>query len=307
MDTSDEWIRQRTGILERRWVPEGKEIGGSDLAKVATERALEKAEMSIEKIDAIIYATLSPDHMFPGTGCFLQTKLGLEGVPALDIRNQCSGFIYGLSIADAWIRTGTYERILLVGAEVHSTGLDVTTRGRDVAVLFGDAAAAVILGPTQDDDRGLLSVNLGADGRYAKKLWIDVPGSIYHPQCGPAQLEEGRQFPSMEGSRVFKQAVVKMPWAVKRALEDCGLCTEDIDLLIPHQANQRISEMVQRSLSLRDDQVFNNIERYGNTTAATIPLALDEAVEQGRLKRGDLLAMTAFGAGFTWGAAVVRF
>jgi 3-oxoacyl-[acyl-carrier-protein] synthase III len=307
METSDEWIRQRTGIEERRWVPEGVETGGSDLAKIATERALEKAGLAAEDIDAIIYATLSPDHMFPGSGCFLQAKLGLKNIPALDIRNQCSGFLYGLSIADAWIKTGAYKRILLVGAEVHSTGLDITTRGRDVSVIFGDGAAVALLGPTDDEARGLLSLNLGADGRHAKELWTDVPGSIHRPQCDPKRIEEGQQYPQMEGAKVFKHAVVKMPTAVKQALGESDLTPEDIRLLIPHQANLRISEMVQQSLKLRDDQVFNNIQRYGNTTAATIPLALDEAQEQGRIDRGDVLAMTAFGAGFTWGAAVMRF
>ncbi len=307
MDTSDEWIQQRTGVKERRWVPEGREIGGSDLAKVATERALKKAELEEGDIDAIIYATLSPDHMFPGAACFLQQKLGLKGIAALDIRNQCSGFLYGLSIADAWIRTGAYERVLLVGAEVHSTGLDISTRGRDVSVIFGDGAGAVLLGPTDKNGDGVLGVTLGADGRYAKDLWVDVPGSIYHPQCDPAHMTEGRQYPQMEGSKVFKHAVVKMPGAVRRVLGDAGLGTEDIRLLIPHQANLRITEMVQQGLRLRDDQVFSNIHKYGNTTAASIPLALDEALSEGRLERGDLLVLAAFGAGFTWGAAAIRY
>lgn len=307
MDTSDEWIRQRTGIIERRWVPEGEEIGGSDLAKVATGRALEKAGLEANDIDAIILATLSPDHMFPGTACFLQAKLGLKGIPALDVRNQCSGFIYGLSIADAWIKTGAYERVLLVGSEIHSTGLDVSTSGRDVSVIFGDGAAVAILGPTEEPERGILSINLGADGRHARDLWVDAPGSVYHPQCNHEQIEQGRHWPAMEGSKVFKHAVVRMPRAIKEALEDSGLSTSELRLLIPHQANLRISEMVQQSLGLSDEQVFNNIQRYGNTTAATIPLALDEAIEQGRIERGELLGLTAFGAGFTWGAAVIRY
>lgn len=307
MDTSDAWIRQRTGIGERHWVPEGEGIGGSDLALVATERALEKAGMDKSEIDAIVYATLSPDYFFPGSGCFLQQKLGLPGVPALDVRNQCSGFLYGLSVADAWIRTGTYKRVLLVGAEVHSTGLDLTDEGRDVSVLFGDGAAVALLGPTDDPDRGLLDLNLGADGRHAKDLWVEYPSSKNHPQYSDAIMAERRQYPQMQGSKVFKHAVVKMPAAVRRSLEASGLTPEDIDLLITHQANLRISEAVQQSLGLRDDQVFNNIERYGNTTAATIPLALDEAWERGRISRGDVLVLTAFGAGFTWGAATLRF
>ncbi len=307
MDTSDEWIQQRTGIIERRWVPEGQETGGSDLAKIATERALEKAGMDVGEIDAIILATLSPDHMFPGTACFLQAKLGLKGIPALDVRNQCSGFLYGLSLADAWIRTGAYRRVLLVGSEIHSTGLNLSTAGRDVSVIFGDGAAVAILGPTNDPDRGLLAINLGADGRYARELWVDAPGSIYHPQCDPRHIAEGRHYPRMEGSKVFKHAIVRMPGAVRGALDELGMSPEEIDLLIAHQANLRICEAVQQSLGLRDDQVFNNIQRYGNTTAATIPLALDEAIEQGRIERGGVLAFTAFGAGFSWGASIMRF
>jgi 3-oxoacyl-[acyl-carrier-protein] synthase III len=305
MDTTDEWITQRTGIKARHWVREG--TGNSDLALAATRKALDRAGWKAQDIEAIVYATLSTDHMFPGDGCFLNAKLGIPGVPALDIRNQCSGFIYGLSVADAWIRTGQYRRVLLVGSEVHSTGLDVSTRGRDVAVIFGDGAGAALLEATDDPSRGVLSTHLHADGRYARELWTDAPGSFYHPRVQPRMLEDASIFPHMEGQKVFKHAISKMPDAVREALEKNGLATGDIKVLIPHQANLRISEMVQRSLGLRDDQVFNNIQKYGNTTAASIPLCLEEAVEVRGVKRGDLVALAAFGAGFTWASALLRW
>jgi 3-oxoacyl-[acyl-carrier-protein] synthase-3 len=305
METSDEWITQRTGIKERRWVGEG--MGNSDMALAATRRALDRAGWKPTDIEAIIYATLSTDHMFPGDGCFLNAKLGIPGVPALDIRNQCSGFIYGLSVADAWIRAGQYRRVLLVGAEVHSTGLDVSTRGRDVAVIFGDGAGAALLEATDDPSRGVLSTHLHADGRFARDLWTDAPGSFYHPRVQPRMLEDGSIFPKMEGQKVFKHAIVKMPEVVREALSRNGLATQDIKVLIPHQANLRISEMVQRSLELSDAQVFNNIQKYGNTTAASIPLCLEEAVTARGVKRGDLVALAAFGAGFTWASALLRW
>ena len=305
METSDEWITQRTGIKQRHWVRDGQE--GSDLALEATKRALDQVGWKASDIEAIIYATLSPDHMFPGDGCFLNAKLGLPGVPALDIRNQCSGYVYGLSVADAWIRTGQYRRILLVGAEIHSTGLDISTRGRDVSVIFGDGAAATLLEATDDPGRGVLSTHLHADGRYARELWTDKPGSMYRPRMDKADMDGTDIFPKMEGQKVFKHAIVKMPEVVKEALAKNGLSTREIKVLIPHQANLRISEMVQRSLELRDDQVCNNIQKYGNTTAASIPLALSEAVPARGVQRGDLVALCAFGAGFTWAGALVRW
>ncbi len=305
MDTSDEWIQQRTGIRERHWVQPG--TGNADLAHEAAKRALEAAGWTAQDVEAIIYATLSPDHMFPGDGCFLNARLGIPGVPALDIRNQCSGFLYGLSVADAWIRTGTYRRVMLVGSEVHSTGLDVSTRGRDVSVIFGDGAAVTLLEATDDPDRGVQAVTLHADGRFAKDLWTDAPGSVYSPRISHEMIDSEAIFPHMEGQKVFKHAVVRMPEAVRAVLERTGQAAKDIKVLIPHQANLRISEMVQRSLGLRDDQVFNNIQKYGNTTAASIPLALAEAVQALGVKRGDLVAMCAFGAGFTWGAALARW
>ncbi len=305
MDTSDEWITQRTGIKERRWVEPG--VGTAELGFRASTRALEKAGWKATDLDAIIFASLSPDHMFPGDGCFLNAKLGVPGIPALDVRNQCSGFLYGLSVADAWIRAGTYRRILLVGSEVHSTGLDVSTRGRDVTVIFGDGAGAALLEATDDPARGVLGITIHADGRYATDLWTDAPGSIYNPRNSHEMIDSGAIFPKMEGQKVFKHAVVRMPEAVRGLLGRAGLGTGDLKVLIPHQANLRISEAVQKSLGLRDDQVFNNIQKYGNTTAASIPLALSEAVEARDVKRGDLVGMCSFGAGFTWGAALARW
>jgi 3-oxoacyl-[acyl-carrier-protein] synthase III len=305
METSDEWITQRTGIKERRWVGPG--VGASDLALEASRRALAAAGWKPGDVEAIVYATLSPDHSFPGDGCFLNAKLGIPGVPALDVRNQCTGFLYGLSVADAWIRNGTYRRVLLVGAEVHSTGLDVSTRGRDVAVIFGDGAGAAALEATDDPDRGVLSCHLHADGRFAKDLWTDAPGSIHSPRITKEMIDSGAVYPHMEGQKVFKHAIVKMPEVMREALERNHLSPRDLKVLIPHQANLRISEVVQRSLELRDDQVFNNIQRYGNTTAASIPLCLAEAVEARGISRGDLVGLCAFGAGFTWAGALLRW
>ena len=307
MDTSDEWIRTRTGIQERRWVPRDGSQWTSDLALGASRMALERAELAATDLDCIIFATLSPEYMFPGSGPLLQHKLGVPDIPCLDIRNQCSGFLYGLSVADAWIRAGQYRRVLLVGAEVQSAGMDLSTRGRDLAVLFGDGAGAAILGPTDEPDRGVLSTHLFADGSQAKLLWCDLGGMGHIPRLAPEYLEQGLQWPIMQGREVFRNASTRMPAAVRLALETHGLTTADIHLLIAHQANLRICEMVQKQLGLTDRQVYNNIQRYGNTTAASIPLALHEALAEGRLGRGDLLILTAFGAGLTWGAAAIRW
>ena len=304
MDTTEEWIEQRTGIKERRWISE--ETGASDLAAEATKNALDMAGLDVKDIDALIFATLSPDHQFPGSGCFLNAKLGIPGVPSLDIRNQCSGFIYGTQIADAWIRAGVYKNVLMVGSEVHSTGLDVTTRGRDVACIFGDGAGAVIYGPTDNEKEGILGTEVGADGSQARELWLELPGSRYIPRITHEGLDEARHYPKMNGREVFKLAVRKMPATVSSLLEKHELTIDDIDLFIPHQANLRISEAVQKSLKLPNDKVFNNIQKYGNTTAASIPLAMDECIRSGRLQPGQLLAVGAFGAGFTWGSALFR-
>lgn len=303
MDTSDEWIRTRTGIQQRRWVREG-ETGG-ELALAATRRALEMADVPPASVDAIVYATSTPDHFAPGNGVFLQRALGVGTIPAIDIRTQCSGFIYALSVADGWVRTGQYRRVLVVGAEVQSTGMLVTTEGRNVSIIFADGAGAVLVGPTDREDRGIQAFDLHSDGTHAEKLWVDSPGSMYHPRVSAEHIEAGRQYLDMDGKEVFRHAVVRMPESIRKVLEDCGRTAADLKLLLAHQANLRISEMVQRALCLRDDQVYNNIMYYGNTTAATIPIALDECVRAGRIEEGDLIALTAFGSGFLWGSAAV--
>ena len=305
MDTSDEWIRTRTGIQERRWVREGET--GAQLALKASRGALEMAGLEATDLDAIVYATSTPDHFIPGGGIFLQRLLKAPGIPALDVRTQCSGFIYGLSVAHAWIRTGEYRRVLLVGAEVQSTGMDVSSEGRNTAVIFADGAGAVILAAADRPGQGVLALDLRSDGDGAELLWVDGPGSRYHPRVSIEHLKQGRYFLFMDGKEVFRHAVTRMPESVRSVLASAGLTTADINLMIPHQANLRISEAVQKSLGLRDDQVYNNIMRYGNTTAASIPIALDECVRSGRLKRGDLLVMTAFGSGFLWGSVLVRW
>jgi len=305
MDTSDEWIRKRSGIEERRWCKEGQ--GGSDMAVVATERALEKAGMEADEIDCIVVATISPDYFFPGTGVFLQRKLGLSEIPCFDLRNQCSGFLYGLQTADAFIRLGQYKRILLVGTEIHSTGLQVNDVGRDTAVLFGDGAGVAILGPTDDEERGVRAVRTHADGNFAEKLWAPAPACIKNPFISHQDIDDMLVRPFMTGKEVFRHAVTRMPQVIHEVLDEAGLTLDQVDMVIPHQANLRISEMVQRKLGLPDDKMYNNIMRYGNTTAASIPIALSEAVDEGKIERGDLVAFTAFGSGFTWGGALVRW
>jgi 3-oxoacyl-[acyl-carrier-protein] synthase-3 len=305
MDTSDEWIRTRTGIQERRWVREGET--GVSLALHASRKAIEAAGLTPADIHALVYATSTPDHFIPGSGVYLQRELGAGPIPALDIRTQCSGFVYGLSVADGWIRSGQYRNVLVVGAEVQSTGMDVSTRGRNTAVIFADGAGAAVIGPTDDDSRGIIGFDLHTDGDQAELLWVDGPGSMYHPRVSHEQLDAGRYFLEMDGKEVFRHAVTRMPESVRAVLQMTGHSTADIKLLIPHQANLRISEGVQKALKLRDDQVYNNITVYGNTTAATIPIALDECVKAGRLHAGDLLVMTAFGSGFMWGSAAVRW
>jgi 3-oxoacyl-[acyl-carrier-protein] synthase-3 len=307
METSDEWIQQRTGIRQRRF-SEGT-TGASDMGVRAARDALHRAGLQPSDVDMIVFATLSPDIDMPATACLLQAKLGVVGCPAFDVRNQCSGFLYGLAVADAFVRSGDCRHVLLVGAEVHSTGLDLSTRGREVAVIFGDAAAAVVLGPSSDDQRGVLSVHLHAEGRYARKLWIEAPGTLCRPRLTTALVESDDPpiFPKMEGRYVFRHAVTRFPEVVREALDanDCTLA--DLDLLIPHQANLRISQVVAGELGLPDEKVFNNIERYGNTTAASIPLALFEAIEAGKVRQNTLVCLAAFGAGFTWASALVRW
>ena len=304
MDTSDEWIRTRTGIQERRWVREGETSAG--LAHAASLRAIEAAAIAPGELDAIIYATSTPDHFAPGNGVYLQRLLGVGAIPSIDIRNQCSGFVYALAVADAFIRAGMYRYVLVVGAEIQSTALDVSTRGRNTAVIFADGAGAAVLGPSEDD-RGVLAFDLHGEGTHAEKLWVDAPGSMYHPRMSAGQIEQGRHFLEMDGKEVFRHAVARMPESVQAVLSVSGYTTADLGLLVAHQANMRIAEMMQKSLGLRDEQVYNNIMWYGNTTAATIPIALDECVRASRVRAGDLIAVTAFGSGFLWGSALVRW
>lgn len=306
MNTSDEWIRQRSGIAERRHVESG--VGSSDLAYEAALKAIEAAEIDNEEIDFIIAATLSPDHYFPGIGVSVQKKLGLAGIGALDVRNQCSGFIYALSIADQYIRNRTYKKILVVAAEVQSTNLDYTDEGRDIAVLFGDGAGAVLLEANKNNDgRGILSTHLFSDGRFITDLWMEKPSPKDKPTFSSSFLANKRYFPRMNGRNVFKNAVEKMPEAVRIALKHNNLTIEDVDYLIPHQANDRISLMVARNLKIPVEKVIRNIDRYGNTTAASIPIALDEALKQGKIKEGNTVVLTAFGSGYTWASAVIRW
>ena len=309
VDTSDEWIQERTGIKQRHWVPDGGGIGSSDLGCEASKRALADAGLEPKDIQMIIFATLSPDHMFPGTGVFLQRKLGVPaGTAALDVRQQCTSFIYGLSVADQFIRTGMYDRILFVGAEVHSSGLDRSTRGRDVTVIFGDGAGAAVITPA-DEESQIISTHLHADGNFAEDLWLEYPSSKEHPQCGVEQIsgDHTRHFPKMKGRQVFKHAVPKMAEAVFEALAKNGVSLADLKMLIPHQANLRINEYVAKQvLGLPDEKCFNNIDHVGNTTAASIPLALDECRRLGKVQKGDLVCLAAFGAGFTWGSALLR-
>jgi 3-oxoacyl-[acyl-carrier-protein] synthase-3 len=305
MDTSDEWIQERTGIKERHYVEKGE--GPSDIAIPATKQALNAAGLKVSDIDFIIFATSTPDFYAPGSGCLLQEKMGFNEIGALDIRVQCSGFIYGLSIAEQYIRTGTFKNILLIGAEVQSTAMDLTNTGRDTAIIFGDGAGAAIISAT-DEDRGVLSTHMHSEGKYLKELWLESPASnAGYPRINKEALDEGKQFLKMNGKEVFRHAVTRFPEVINEALEANNLTSEDIDLLIPHQANLRITQMVQKRLSLRNEQVFSNIHKYGNTTAATIPIALAEAFNEGKIKDGDLLVLAAFGSGFTWASAIMKW
>lgn len=302
--TSDEWIRERTGIQQRHFVD--REIGASDLGYEAAQIALARAQLKPSDIDFIVFATLSPDYMFPGSGCLLQQKLGIPGIGALDVRTQCTGFIYGLAVADAFIRTGQYRRVLVVGAEVHSTGLEYNERGRHIAVLFGDGAGAAIL-EANEEGFGVLSTHLHADGRYAKELWTENPGSRRIPRLYDGILTDGSCYPQMNGREVFKHAVTKFPEVIMEALQANNLTLEQVALVVPHQANLRITEAVTQRLGLPPEKVFSNIQRYGNTTAASIPIALDEAQEQGKIKPGDYVILASFGSGFTWASAALRW
>ena len=283
MDTTDEWIQERTGIKERRYVEKG--VGPSDLAIPATEQALKAAGLKVSDIDFIIFATSTPDFYAPGSGCVLQEKMGFNEIGARDIRVQCSGFIYGLSIAEQYIRTGNFKNILLIGAEVQSTAMNLTDEGRDTAIIFGDGSGAAIISATEEN-KGILSTHMHSEGKYLKELWLEAPASnAGHPRITREVLDE----------------------VINEALEANNLTSENINLLIPHQANLRITQMVQKRLGLSNDQVFSNIHKYGNTTAATIPIALAEAFNKGRIKEGDILVLAAFGAGFTWASAIMKW
>ena len=308
MDTSDEWIQQRTGIKERRWITEGQTP--ADLAAAACEQALEAAQLGVEDIDFILLATLSSQHEFPGTSFFLHERLGAAEVPCIDLRAQCSGFLYALSFADSLIVSRKCRRVLVVGCEVHSTGLDPTTRGRDVTVIFGDGAGAVILEANEDenDPAGILHVSLHAQGKHAKRLWVEAPSSGHYPtRITQEMLDEGKHFPHMEGRYVFKHAVTRMPEVLLEALSSASVKIDDVGLFLFHQANLRINEFVAQKLEISESKLFNNIERFGNCSAASIPMLLAEAERAGRLEPGQIVSMTAFGSGFTWGSAVVSW
>jgi 3-oxoacyl-[acyl-carrier-protein] synthase-3 len=304
-ETSDEWIQQRTGIVERRYADEG--VYCSDLALEASRDCLKNAGMKAEDIDFIVFATLSPDIHFPGTGVFLQRKLGLADIGCMDIRNQCTGFLYSLAVADAFVRIGMYKKILVVGSEVHSHALNYTKEGRDVTVLFGDAAGAVIVGPSEDPSRGILSTHLHADGRFSDILKLEIFNISQKPIVDYKMLDEGRQFPKMVGREVFRVAVTKIPEVIQEALQANNLKIEDIDFFLPHQANLRINQYAAQQLGVPQEKFRNNIQRYGNTTAASLPLLLSELLEEGTLREGNLILMVAFGSGFTWGASVMRW
>jgi 3-oxoacyl-[acyl-carrier-protein] synthase-3 len=323
MDTSDAWIQERTGIQERRYAHRTQETT-TTMAVEASKIAIERAGITPQDIDFIVFATLSPDYYFPGCGVLLQRAMKMREIGALDVRNQCSGFVYALSVADQFIRTGTYKNILVVGSEKHSFGLDFTTRGRNVSVIFGDGAGAVVLQPSLEEGRGILSTHLHSDGESAEILAMYNPGThanhwkeeryadfddaeIGQMFFSHAMIDNGQIFPFMDGPAVFKKAVVKFPEVIMEALQANQLNTTDINMLIPHQANLRIAQFVQQKLGLSDQQVYNNIQRYGNTTAASVPIALCEAWQEGRIKKGDLVCLAAFGSGFTWASALIRW
>ena len=309
MDTSDEWIQERTGIKERRWVLENSNESTSSMGTEAAKKAIDNADISPDQIDFIIFATLSPDYFFPGSGVLIQRNLGLKEVGALDIRNQCSGFIYALSIADQYIKSGMYKNILIVGSELHSGGLEKSTRGRNVSVIFGDGAGAVILQASDDLEKGIMSTHLHSEGKYAEELAVISPATKkWIDKLVKDPDEDGSSYaPYMNGNFVFKNAVVRFMEVINEALVKNNLTKEDIDLLIPHQANLRISQFVQKQLALPNEKVYNNIMKYGNTTAASIPIALAEAIEKDMLNEGDVLCLAAFGSGFTWGSALIRW
>lgn len=309
MDTNDEWIQERTGIQERRHITRGEDTTTSMGVKAA-KIAIERSGVAKEDIDFVVFATLSPDYYFPGPGVLVQRDLGLKTVGALDVRNQCSGFVYALSVADQFIKTGMYKNILVIGSEVHSTGLDMTDRGRGVSVIFGDGAGAAVLSRTEDTTKGILSTHLHSEGQHAEELVLIAPGMGKRwvtDIIADNNPDDESYYPHMNGQFVFKNAVVRFSEVINEGLEANNLQVSDIDMLIPHQANLRISQFIQQKFKLTDDQVYNNIQKYGNTTAASIPIALTEAWEKGKIKEGDLVVLAAFGSGFTWGSVIIRW
>lgn len=309
MDTNNEWIVERTGINERRHILQGEDTTTSMGVKAA-KVALERANLTPQDIDFVVFATLSPDYYFPGPGVLVQKELGMRTVGALDVRNQCSGFVYAISVADQYIKTGMYKHILVIGSEVQSTGLDMTTRGRGVSVIFGDGAGAAILSREEDTTKGILSTHLHAEGQHAEELALTAPGMGGRWVTDIVKDNDPNDesyFPYMNGQFVFKNAVVRFSEVINEGLEANNLSVSDIGLLVPHQANLRIAQFIQKKFRLTDEQVFNNIEKYGNTTAASIPIALTEAWEQGKVKKGDLVVLAAFGSGFTWGSVIIRW
>lgn len=307
MDTNDTWIQERTGIKERRWIQEGSEDTSAVMGAKAARIAIERAGLEKDAIDFIIFATLSPDYYFPGGGVMVQDLLDMPTVGALDVRNQCSGFVYSMSIADQFIKTGMYKNILVIGAEYHSNGLDKTTRGRTVAVLFGDGAGAVVLSRNKQKGKGVLSTHLHSQGKFAKELSVTKPNIKNWIPYLMENKDDLSYYPYMDGQKVFKHAIVRFSEAIQEGLQANNLTADDINLFIPHQANLRITQFVQRRFKLSDDQVYSNIQKYGNTTAASIPIALCEAWEKGKIKDGDLIVIAAFGSGFTWGSIVIRW
>jgi 3-oxoacyl-[acyl-carrier-protein] synthase-3 len=305
METSHDWIVERSGIEERRWVSDGET--GASLGTAASKEAIQRAGLEPKDIDLIVYATLSPDYFFPGTAVFVQRNLGIKDIPCLDIRQQCTGFIYALSIADQYIRSGMMKHVLVIGSEVHSTGLDISTAGRDVTVLFGDGAGAAVLGRATDDEHVILSTHIHADGAEAEILWTEYPASAHNPRISAEAMAERKHFPSMNGKKVFKHAVTRMPQALMEGMVANKLTLADIDMVIPHQANLRINQMVAKMIGLPDSKIHNNIQKYGNTTAATIPICMHEAIELGTIKPGTMVALVAFGAGLTWGSVFLRY
>lgn len=310
MDTDDAWIQERTGIKERRHVVKDDGNSTTSMGVKAAKIAIERAGIDKSDIDFIVFATLSPDYYFPGPGVLVQRDLGIKTIGALDVRNQCSGFIYALSVADQYIKTGMYKNVLVIGSEIHSKGLDMTTRGRGVSVIFGDGAGAAILSRETDNTKGVLSTHLHSEGQHAEELSLIAPGMgsrWVNEIIADNDPNDESYLPHMNGQFVFKNAVVRFSEVIIEGLEANGLKADDINMLIPHQANLRISQFIQKKFGLADNRVFNNIMTYGNTTAASIPIALTEAWEQGKIKKGDLVILAAFGSGFTWGSAIIRW